>query len=81
MTMHHLSVNLSKKLNIGFTESVVFQRDSTTGSGFDLNYLNPVIFYRFVESFQGSADNTFIGLDFKWNFAEEILPVRAVYVG
>ena len=68
MTMHHLSINISKKLNIGFTESVVFQRDSTTGTGFDLNYLNPVIFYRFVESFQGSADNTFIGFDFKWNF-------------
>ena len=71
MTMHHLSVNISKKLNIGFTESVVFHRDSTTGSGFDLNYLNPVIFYRFVESFQGSADNTFIGVDFKWNFAKK----------
>jgi hypothetical protein len=71
MTMHHLSVNLSKKLNIGFTESVVFQRDSTTGSGFDLNYLNPVIFYRFVESFQGSADNAFVGIDFKWNFAKK----------
>ncbi len=71
MTMHHLSVNISKKLNIGFTESVVFHRDSTTGSGFDLNYLNPVIFYRFVESFQGSADNTFIGIDFKWNFAKK----------
>jgi hypothetical protein len=71
MTLHHLSVNVSKKLNIGFTESVVFQRDSTTGSGFDLNYLNPVIFYRFVESFQGSADNAFIGLDFKYNFAKK----------
>ncbi|MES2518266.1 MAG: hypothetical protein V4585_09180 [Bacteroidota bacterium] len=70
MTMHHLSINLSNKLNIGLTESVIFQRDSTTGSGFDLNYLNPVIFYRFIESFQGSADNAFIGIDFKWNFAK-----------
>jgi hypothetical protein len=70
MTMHHLSVNLSKNLNIGFTESVVFQRDSTTGSGIDINYLNPVIFYRFIESFQGSADNAFLGIDFKWNFAK-----------
>jgi hypothetical protein len=70
MTMHHLSVNISKNFNLGFSESVVFQRDSTTGSGFDLNYLNPVIFYRFIESFQGSADNAFIGIDFKWNFAK-----------
>jgi hypothetical protein len=70
MAMHHLSINVSKKLNIGLSESVIFQRDSTTGNSFDLNYLNPVIFYRFVESFQGSADNAFIGLDFKWNFAK-----------
>ena len=71
MTMHHLSINVSKKLNIGFTESIVFERDSTTGSGIDLNYLNPVIFYRFIESFQGSGDNAFIGVDFKWNFAKK----------
>ena len=70
MAMHHLSINVSKKLNIGFTESIVFQRDSTTGRGIDLNYLNPVIFYRFIESFQGSADNAFIGIDFKYNFAK-----------
>jgi hypothetical protein len=70
MSMHHLSVNISKNFNLGFSESVVFQRDSTTGSSFDLNYLNPVIFYRFIESFQGSADNAFIGIDFKWNFAK-----------
>jgi hypothetical protein len=70
MTMHHLSINISKKLNVGLSESVIFQRDSTTGSGFDLNYLNPVIFYRFIESFQGSADNAFLGIDFKWNFAK-----------
>jgi hypothetical protein len=71
MTMHHLSMNLTKNLNIGFTESIIFQRDSTTGSAFDLNYLNPVIFYRFIESFQGSADNAFVGIDFKWNFAKK----------
>ena len=35
-----------------------------------MNYLNPVIFYRSIESFQGSGDNAFIGLDFKWNFAK-----------
>lgn len=71
MAMHHLSLNLSKNLNIGISESIIFQRDSTNGNGFDLNYLNPVIFYRSIESFQGSGDNAFIGLDFKWNFAKK----------
>lgn len=73
MAMHHLSINASKKLNIGFTESIIFKRDSTNGgnSGFDLNYLNPVIFYRFVETFNGSGDNALLALDFKWNFAKQ----------
>jgi hypothetical protein len=70
MSMHHLSINVSKHLNLGISESIIFQRDSTNGGAFDLNYLNPVIFYRSIESFQGSGDNAFIGLDFKWNFAK-----------
>jgi hypothetical protein len=72
MAMHHLSINVTPKLNIGLTESVIFKRDSTNGvGGFELNYLNPVIFYRFVESFQGSGDNALVGLDFKYNFAKK----------
>lgn len=63
--MHHLSVNITDKLNIGFFEAEVFSRDST-GGGFDVNYLNPVIFFRFVESYLGSSDNALLGMDFKW---------------
>ncbi|GAA4435269.1 hypothetical protein GCM10023091_11430 [Ravibacter arvi] len=63
--MHHLSVNITDRLNIGFFEAEVFARDST-GGGFDANYLNPIIFYRFVESYLGSSDNALLGLDFKW---------------
>lgn len=63
--MHHLSINITDRLNIGFFEAEVFARDST-GGGFDLNYLNPIIFYRFVESYLGSSDNALLGLDFKW---------------
>lgn len=63
--MHHLSVNITDKLNIGFFEAEVFSRDST-GGGFDANYLNPIIFFRFVESYLGSSDNALLGMDFKW---------------
>jgi hypothetical protein len=35
--------------------------------GFELQYLNPVIFYRSVEQQLGSDDNAILGLDFKWN--------------
>lgn len=70
MALHHLSFNINKNFNIGVFEAIIFQRsDSITGnSGFELNYLNPIIFYREVESYLGSLDKTFVGLDFKWNF-------------
>jgi len=68
MAFHHASINIGKKLNLGFFESVVFTpRDSVNGNTFDLSYLNPVIFYRAIEQQNGSSDNALLGLDFKWN--------------
>ncbi len=64
-SLHHLSVNLTKNLNIGLFESVVFGKRPI---GFDFNYLNPIIFLRFVEGHLGSADNSIAGADFKLNF-------------
>ena len=45
-------------------EAVMFHDDTLRGnrSGFELGYLNPVIFYRSVESEIGSGDNALIGL-------------------
>jgi hypothetical protein len=68
-TLHHLSVNLTKNINIGVFESIVFgNRDSTRRGQFDANYLNPIIFYRSLEQHLGSADNAFLGMDYKINF-------------
>lgn len=65
LAVHHLSINLTKRLNIGFFESVVFGR----GKGsYELQYINPVIFYRAIEQGLGSPDNANIGMDFKLNF-------------
>ena len=33
-----------------------------------IEYLNPVIFYRAVEQYGGSQDNAMVGADMKWNF-------------
>jgi hypothetical protein len=63
--IHHLSINVTDKLNIGVFEAEIFNRDSV-GGGYDLNYLNPIIFYRYVESYLGSEDNALLGLDFRW---------------
>lgn len=65
--MHHISVNVTPNVNFGVFEAEVFSRDR-----FDLNYLNPIILYRFVESYRGSADNAMIGLDFKANLLNRL---------
>lgn len=62
--IHHLSINITDKINIGVFEAEVFARDSTSG-GFDANYLNPIIFYRYIESYIGSQDNALLGFDFR----------------
>lgn len=64
MAFHHLNVNITKKLNVGIFESVMFGNRKI---GFDPNYINPVIFYRFVEGYLGSSDNAIVGADFKWS--------------
>ncbi|OGX82682.1 hypothetical protein BEN47_04600 [Hymenobacter lapidarius] len=82
MALHHLSFDVTPNLNIGVFESAILggrnaEPDSVVaggkivpgrrGRGFELQYLNPVIFYRAVEQNVGSADNAILGLDFKWN--------------
>lgn len=69
MAFHHLSFNITNNVNIGVFESIVFGREDSLKNGtFELSYLNPVIFYRAVESNLGSKDNALLGMDFKWNF-------------
>ncbi|MDY2586245.1 gliding motility protein RemB [Winogradskyella aquimaris] len=68
MANHYLSWNVSKRLNIGLFESVMWA--DTNGRGFDVNYLNPVIFFRAIEFQTGQgAGNAILGLSakYKWN--------------
>ena len=66
-TFHYLSLNI-KNLSIGIFEAIIFESRDTSGSKFtyDINYLNPVIFYRPVEYSIGSADNALMGLNLKY---------------
>ncbi|WP_400192343.1 capsule assembly Wzi family protein [Hymenobacter sp. B81] len=64
LALHHLSLDITPALNVGVFESIVFAR----GRGrFELQYLNPLIFYRSVEQGLGSDDNALLGADFRWN--------------
>lgn len=61
-TTHYLSWNVFEWLNIGLFESIIWQASDSTGQrGFEINYLNPVIFYRPVEFSLGSPDNALLG--------------------
>lgn len=65
MAAHYLTLNVTKNFSLGFYEAVVFARPNNS---FELNYLNPVIFYRSVEQAIGSSDNILLATTWKWNF-------------
>jgi hypothetical protein len=65
---HYLSWNVSKRLNIGFFESVVWTNKNNRG--FDFSFVNPIIFYRSVEFGSSSkSGNALLGITtkYKWN--------------
>jgi len=67
---HFLSINLTKNISINAFEAVIFNPTDSIGGnrGFDVNYLNPVAFYRPVEFSIGSPDNVLLGFGFKIRF-------------
>lgn len=60
-TMHHLSINATKWLNVGLFEGVVFDRKDR----YEFSYMVPIIFYRQIERANGSPDNALLGINFK----------------
>lgn len=71
MANHYLSYNITKRLNLGFFESVLWQDDNDRG--FDFNYLNPVIFYHSIEFSTGSrGGNALIGLSAKYKVNDRL---------
>ncbi len=66
--IHHLDMAVTKWLNVGLFEAVVFGRPNH----FEFGYLNPVIFYRSAEQQSGSFDNSLAGLDAKSNLVKHV---------
>lgn len=60
LSMHRLGVNITKSLEVGVFETIISQRAN-------INYFNPIVFYRAVEQQEGSPDNSLLGLDFSYN--------------
>ncbi|RQO30620.1 hypothetical protein DBR32_07750 [Taibaiella sp. KBW10] len=67
-TAHHLSTNVTRWLNIGLYEMVVFNRTNH----FEAGYMNPLIFYRAIERSLGSPDKVALGINAK------AIPVRGL---
>lgn len=65
MAMHRLGVDITSNFNLGFYESIITDK-------VNLNYFNPLIFYRAIEQQQGSPDNILVGLDFQWNIKNTV---------
>lgn len=73
---HYLSFNATKELNISFFENVVWQgADTNRVRTFEINYLNPIVFYRPQEYSVGSADNSMMGL----NISEKLFGCLKLY--
>jgi hypothetical protein len=69
MALHYLNLKVTRNFNIGFFESITFgNTDSIHNRGFDLDYLNPVVFYNAVENGLGAPDKDHVGVNWKWNF-------------
>ncbi len=65
-TFHYLDVNIGKRerLSAGLFEAVIWKHDPSRG--FELNYLNPVLFLRPVENSIDSPDNELLGFNMKY---------------
>jgi len=62
---HYLSWNVTKRFNLGLFESVVWANQNKRG--FDMNFFNPIIFYRAVEiSASSKSGNALLGLTGKY---------------
>jgi len=64
LAMHRLGIDITPNFNIGVYETII--ADSA-----NINYFNPIIFYRAIEQNQGSPDNILIGMDFQWNIKKK----------
>ena len=69
--IHYISWNATKKLNLGFFESVIWY--NANRRGFDVNFLNPLIFFKTAEYEAGSnASNTVVGLTARYKLPHKI---------
>ncbi len=71
VSSHYLSMNVTKKFNIGLFETVVYQDSTNT---LDVSFLNPVILYRPVEFAVGSGNgNVMMGIAMSYKIRQKMM--------
>ncbi len=69
IALHHLSINLNKRLNLGFFEAAV----SAGENGIDISFLNPLLVFRSVEFNRGAdVGNAILGLTGKYKLTDNV---------
>lgn len=69
IAIHYLSINITDRFNLGLFETAVSKGDQ----GFDVGFLNPLIFYRSVEFGRGEdAGNAMLGLTAKYKLKDNL---------
>lgn len=71
---HYLDWNVTNRLSLGFYDSIIWAGTDSAGKarGFDVSYINPVMFLRTQEASNGSPDNALIGLTGKYKLTDGI---------
>ena len=67
-SIHYLTINANRWLNIGLFEAEVFDR---TGN-YEFSYLNPIIFSTAINRFNGSGDKSLLGMSGKAIVAKHV---------
>ena len=66
---HYLSYNATRNWNIALFETVLFQpKDGAFNRTFEVEYLNPIVFFRPQEYSLGSSDNVLLALQTSYRF-------------
>ncbi len=70
----YLDWNASTRLSVGFFQSVLWSPNNASGRrGFDMNYLNPIIFMRAVElTNTSSPDKMHLGLNSRYKISNQL---------
>ncbi|NNC95031.1 MAG: hypothetical protein HKN92_05670 [Chitinophagales bacterium] len=80
-TIHYLSWDIKKRFQIGIFEAIVWDNgDSTTTRGYELAYLNPILFLRPEEFSLRSPDNAALGLNLNFKITDRILAYGQVMI-